>query len=163
MYPIDSSITNRHKHTMKALLLASALFFVATAANAGKALDTEAVQFSFSAGNFSQQKQHIDSKLAGIEYVETTKESREILSSQFALLEGGTVSAEQGLKIQDTINAVLKQSFADSKLVCTFETPPGTNMKKRACFTAAARKRSYERTQRDLAGRRNQTTYSPNN
>lgn len=163
MYPTDSSILNRHKHTMKSLLLASALFLVASTANAGKALDTEAVQFNFAAGNFSQQKQHIDSKLAGIEYAETSKESRATLNSQFAMLESGSVSAEQGLKIQDTINAVLKQSFADSKLVCTFETPPGTNMKKRTCITAAARKRSFERTQRDLAGQHQQSSHVPVN
>lgn len=157
MYPIDSG-NLKGKHVMKALLLSSALFLAASSANAGKALDTEAVQFNFAAGNFAQQKQHIDTKLAGIEYAETSKDSREKLNSQFAMLEAGTVSAEQGMKIQDAINAVLKQSYADSKLVCTFETPPGTNMKKRICITAAARKRSFERTQRDLAGQRQQSS-----
>src|SRR5574343_503073 len=51
------------------------------------------------------------------------------------------------------VNTVLKKAFADSRLVCTFEQALGSNMKKRQCMTAAARKRVYDTTQQTLQGR----------
>ena len=45
---------------------------------------------------------------------------------------------------QDTVNKILVKAFRDSKLVCTKEAALGSNMLKRLCKTAAARKRDSD-------------------
>lgn len=134
---------------MKRLFLLSAVL-VSSLAYASKDLDREAVQVSVAAGNIPQQRQQVEAKLTQVEYVELTKENRATLEAQFDILEASPLPADKGLAAQNQINGILKQTFADSKLVCTFEQPLGSNMKKRTCITAAAKKRNYDRTQRNL-------------
>ncbi|MFZ9310786.1 MAG: hypothetical protein ACO24O_04710 [Arenimonas sp.] len=134
---------------MKRLFLLSAVL-VSSLAYASKDLDREAVQVSVAAGNIPQQRQQVEAKLTQVEYVELTKESRAILDAQFDLLEASPLTADQGLAAQNRINGILKQAFADSKLVCNYEQTLGSNMKKRTCLTMAAKKRNYDRTQRNL-------------
>lgn len=133
---------------MKRLLLLSALL-VSSLAYAGKSLDTQAVQLSLAAGNIPQQRQQIEAKLSQVEYSELTSENRQVLNAQFALLESSAAGPE-AKQAEARINGVLQQAFADSKLVCTYDYALGSNMKKRTCMTAAAKKRNYDVTQRNL-------------
>lgn len=132
---------------MKRLVFLSAVL-LSSLAYAGKSLDTEAVQVSVSAGNIPQQRQQIEAKLTQVEYAELTKENRAALNAQFELLQTTPLPADQGLAAQDRINGILKKTFADSKLVCTYETPLGSNKKQRTCITVAAKARYYNNTQR---------------
>ena len=132
---------------MKRLFLLSAVL-VSSLAYAGKDLDREAIQLSVAAGNIPQQRQQIEAKLTQVEYAELTKQNRADLTAQFDLLGTSPLPADQGLAAQDRINGILKKTFADSKLVCTFETPLGSNKKQRTCMTVAAKARLYNNTQR---------------
>lgn len=132
---------------MNRLLLLSFILLSSTA-YAGKSLDTEAVQLSVAAGNIPQQRQQIETKLGQVEYSELTKESRVELNAQFAALDALPAGSQDALSAETRINAILKKAFADSKLVCTFETPLGSNRKQRTCMTVAAKTRFYNNTQR---------------
>lgn len=134
---------------MKRLFILSAVF-LSSLVHAGKSLDSEAVQLSVAAGNIPQQRQQIEAKLTQVEYTELGNENRAALNEQFTLLEASPLPADQALAAQNRINGILKQAFADSKLVCTYEQPVGSNMKKRSCVTAAAKKRNFDSTQRNL-------------
>jgi hypothetical protein len=132
---------------MNRLLLLS-FFLISSTAYAGKTLDSEAIQLSVAAGNIPQQRQQIETKLGQIEYSELTKESRNELNAQFSALETFPAGLQEVLSAETRINAILKKAFADSKLVCTFETPLGSNKKQRTCMTVAAKTRFYNNTQR---------------
>lgn len=134
---------------MKRILILSILIF-SPFANAGKDLDTAAVQLSVASGNVTQQRQVIESKLTQIEYKELTPANRQVLTDRFIDLESGAVKGDDALVAEKQINDILTKTFADSKVSCTFEAPMGTNMKKRVCMTAAAKQRSFELTQRDI-------------
>lgn len=113
-----------------------------------EAVDREPVQLS-AAGDVSSQRELIEAKLVQPEYVELGKDGRAELNRHFAALESNPGDAEAAAGV----NAILKKAFADSRLVCTFEQTLGSNMKKRQCMTAAARKRTYDTTQQTLMGR----------
>ncbi|MFY8061017.1 MAG: hypothetical protein ACOVMK_05685 [Arenimonas sp.] len=132
---------------MNRLLLLS-FFLISSTAYAGKTLDSEAIQLSVAAGNIPQQRQQIEAKLAQVEYSELTKESRNELNAQFSALDGLPAGSQEMLSAESRINAILKKAFSDSKLVCTFETPLGSNKKQRTCMTVAAKTRYYNNTQR---------------
>jgi len=143
---------------MKRLLVLSAVL-LSSLAYAGTTLDTEAIQLSLASGNVSMQRQQIEAKLGQVEYTELTKENRTALNEQFASLVGESVPSDAAKAAEIRINSILKQTFADSKLVCTYEKPLGSNMKKRNCMTVAARKRSYDATQRTLQGQKGDTVH----
>jgi hypothetical protein len=145
---------------MKRLLVLSAVL-LSSLAYAGTTLDTEAIQLSLASGNVSMQRQQIEAKLGQVEYTELTKENRTALNEQFALLVGESVPSDAAKAAEIRINSILKQTFADSKLVCTYEKPLGSNMKKRNCMTVAARKRSYDATQRTLQGQKGDSAHAP--
>ena len=134
---------------MKTAFLFLALL-ASSMAYAGSSLDGEAIQFSLAAGNVSMQRQQIEAKLTQVEYTELTKDNRASLNEQFALLESSAVSGASAKLAEERINGILKQTFADSKLVCSYEKPLGSNMKKRNCMTVAAKKRNHENAQRNL-------------
>jgi hypothetical protein len=134
---------------MKRILFVSILIF-SPFAYAGKDLDSAAVQLSVASGNVTQQRQTIESKLTQIEYTELTPANRNVLTNRFIDLESGAVKGEDALAAEKQINEILAKTFADSKISCTYETPLGTNMKKRVCMTAAARQRTFEATQREI-------------
>jgi hypothetical protein len=139
----------RKRIFMKHAFLISALL-ASSMAYAGSSLDGEAIQFSLAAGNVSMQRQQIEAKLTQVEYTELTKDSRISLNEQFALLESSAVSGASAKLAEERINGILKQTFADSKLVCSYEKPLGSNMMKRSCMTTLAKKRNYDATQRNL-------------
>ncbi len=145
---------------MKRLLVLSAVL-LSSLAYAGTTLDAEAIQLSLASGNVSMQRQQIEAKLGQVEYTELTKENRTALNEQFALLVGESVPSDAAMAAEIGINSILKQTFADSKLVCTYEKPLGSNMKKRNCMTVAARKRSYDATQRTLQGQKGDSAHAP--
>lgn len=145
---------------MKCLLVLSAVL-LSSLAYAGTTLDAEAIQLSLASGNVSMQRQQIEAKLGQVEYTELTKENRTALNEQFALLVGESVPSDAAKAAEIRINSILKQTFADSKLVCTYEKPLGSNMKKRNCMTVAARKRSYDATQRTLQGQKGDSAHAP--
>lgn len=129
-------------------LIFVAMFSAGLVAQGAEAADRQAVQLSGS-GDFAAQRQMIEAKLAQPEYVELSKEGRAELERHFAALE----SKPDDAAAVAGVNTVLKKAFADSRLVCTFEQALGSNMKKRQCMTAAARKRVYDTTQQTLQGR----------
>lgn len=126
----------------------SLMLFAGLSVHMAEAADREPVQLS-AAGDIAAQRMLIEAKLAQPEYVELSKDGRAELNRHFAALESNPGDA----KAVAGVNAVLKKAFADSRLVCTFEQPLGSNMKKRQCMTAAARKRTYDTTQQTLMGR----------
>jgi hypothetical protein len=134
--------------------LKSTILFVALLAsgfiNAGTELDKQAYQISAFNGNIAEQANVAKAKITQIEYVELTAEDRKTLTAELDRLASGVLSADQQHNSQNQVNAILAKSFRDSKLICTYETPLGSNMKKRVCVTAAAKKRVYEKTQKDL-------------
>jgi len=145
---------------MKHLFLLSALL-ASSVAYAGTSLDGEAIQLSVAAGNVAAQRQQIEAKLTQVEYTELSKDNRVALNEQFALLESSAATGASAKLSEDRINGILQQTFADSKIVCTYEKPLGSNMKKRSCMTVAARKRSYDATQRTLQNQKGDSAHVP--
>jgi hypothetical protein len=145
---------------MKHLFLFSALL-ASSLAYAGTSLDGEAIQLSVAAGNVPAQRQQIEAKLTQVEYSELSKDNRVALSEQFALLESSAAAGPGAKAAEDRINGILQQTFADSKLVCSYEKALGSNMKKRNCMTVAARKRSYDATQRTLQNQKGDSAHAP--
>ena len=143
---------------MKRLVLLSTLL-VSSLAYAGTTLDAEAIQLSLASGNDSMQRQQIEAKLGQLEYTELTKENRAALNEKFALLDGASVPSDAAKAAETRINSILKQTFAEIKAVCTYDKPLGSNMKKRSCMTVAARKRSYDATQRTLQGQKGDSAH----
>jgi hypothetical protein len=133
---------------MKRIIFISALL-ASSFAYAGTPLDTQAVQLNLESGNIPQQRQQIEAKLGQIEYTELTSQDRQTLNEQFALLEA-SASGPNAKQAEGRINGILQKAFDDSKLFCTYDKPLGSNMKKRSCMTAAAKKRNYDATQRNL-------------
>lgn len=114
-----------------------------------QAADKNAAAISISAGNLPQQIKTIESLLDGKDYSELSKENRTRLESQFDLLLSPDFDASTASDVESNINQLLHKAFADSKLVCVYEKPVGSNLKKRVCSTAAAKERSNEIVRRD--------------
>lgn len=133
---------------MKNFVIFSALL-LASQIDVASARDASAVQLSLTAGNIAQQRLDINQKLTQVDYVEMTPDKRKVLDQSLDALEGGQLTSADALEAQNKVNEILKQAFADSKMVCTFEQPVGTNMKKKSCTTAGAKRRAYEKTQLD--------------
>lgn len=119
---------------------------------AGKDLDKEAFRISSFNGDIISQSKIARSKIEQIEYAELSKSDRNSLLVELNKIEQRNLIAEDSLKAQETANLILEKAFHDSKLVCTFETPLGSNKKKRICITAAAKKRMHEETNRNKDG-----------
>ena len=98
--------------------------------------------FSLAAGNWPQQIKAIETAIEGKEYSELSKENRTRLAEQFELVLAPDFDAGAGADVEVAINQILGKAFADSKLVCVYEKPIGSNMKKRVCTTAAAKERA---------------------
>jgi len=133
---------------MKHACLFTALL-ASSMAYAGSSLDTQAVQLNLLSGNIPQQRQQIEAKLGQIEYTELTNQDRQVLNQQFALIES-SAAGPNAKQAEERINGIIQKAFDDSKLFCTFDKPLGSNMMKRSCMTAAAKKRNYDATQRNL-------------
>lgn len=129
-------------------LSVAALF--AGSARAGEELDKAAVQFSIPAGNLAQQQQTILNDMADIEYQEMSNDARKLVREQMAAIVDGTLTGAAAIAAQDEINELLKEGFADSKLVCTRQKETGSVRITRVCMTAAAKKRQHEQTQKQL-------------
>lgn len=109
-----------------------------------QAADKQAATISLAAGNLPQQIKTIESLLDSKAYAELSKENRAHLDSQFDVLLSPDFDASTGSSIESNINKLLSKAYADSKLVCVYEKPIGTNLKKKVCSTAAAKERSNE-------------------
>ncbi len=129
------------------------LILVTGIAMAGQDLDKQAFQFSEFNGDIAAQVNVARAKIDQVEYKEMSSNSRQSLTDYFAVLQDAASSKQQASEAQANANTILAKAFSDSKLVCSYETQMGTNMKKRVCLTAAAKKRIYERTQTDLENR----------
>jgi hypothetical protein len=129
------------------------LLMMSPSAFAGGDLDKQAFQLSEFNGDIAGQVKVARSKIDQIEYKEITSANRQVLLQKLDVLEGASVSKQQIAEAQSTANDILAKAFSDSKLTCSFETALGSNMKKRICVTAAAKKRIYEKTQKDMENR----------
>lgn len=130
------------------------LLMMSPSAFAGGDLDKQAFQFSSFDGDVSSQVTVARGKIDQIEYNELTAADRQILLANLDLLQNPVITKQQSSEAQASANRIFAKAFADSKLTCTFEKPMGSNMKKRTCMTMAAKKRIYEKTQKDLENRR---------
>jgi hypothetical protein len=130
------------------------LLLMSASASAGTELDKQAFQFSSFNGDVSSQVSVARSKIDQIEYKEISVADRQTLLANLDLLQNPAVSKQQSSEAQASANAIFAKAYADSKLTCTYEKPMGSNMKKRVCVTAAAKKRMYDKTQKDLENRR---------
>lgn len=114
------------------------------------------------AGDFAAQRANIEKGLAdGKTYAEISaadrSKVRESLDRMAAMLEGGktpeTLSADQKVDLynsQETVNTILTQAAADSRLVCTREVVTGSHRKSTVCATAAERTRRRLQDQETL-------------
>ncbi len=111
------------------------------------------------AGDFAAQRASIEKGLAdGKTYAEISaadrSKVRESLDRMAATLEGGktpdTLPADQKVDLynsQETINTILIQAAADSRMVCTREVATGSHRKVTTCATAAQRARRRQQDQ----------------
>ena len=134
---------------MKYILLIPVLFLSSTAF-AGTDLDKKAYELSLSSGSIAEQRKIIEAKISQIEYVELNNEDRNSLFSNLDSLEKTAASGPTAFAQQKAVNDILDKAFSDSKLVCKYESPLGSNMKKRTCMTLAAKNRVFEKTQHEL-------------
>ncbi len=111
--------------------------------------DKQPIQFSLSVGNLSQQRLNINQKLQQPEYSELNQQNLIELNKSLDLLINQELTSNEVMTRQDQVNSILKQTFADSKLICRFENEIGSNMKKKQCQTMAAKRRAFEKTQLD--------------
>lgn len=123
---------------IRVLLVCISLAFSTVAISA----ETQRAAFSLSAGNWPQQIKAIEMAIEGKEYAELSKENRNRLAAQFDIVLAPDFDAAAGADVELTINQILGKAFADSKLVCVYEKPIGSNMKKRVCTTVAAKERA---------------------
>lgn len=111
------------------------------------------------AGDFAAQRANIEKGLAdGKTYAEISASDRskvrESLDRMAAMLEGGktreTLPADQKVDLynsQETVNTILAQAAADSRMVCTREVATGSHRKVTTCATAAERARRRQQDQ----------------
>jgi hypothetical protein len=128
----------------------SSLLLMSSVAWAGTPLDKQAIQLSVAAGNIPQQRLDINQKITQQEYAELTAEDRVVLNQELDSLESNALAGNDAVAAQNKVNGILTRAFADSKLVCTYEQALGSNMKKRQCMTVAAKKKSYDNTQKTI-------------
>jgi hypothetical protein len=105
----------------------------------------EAVQLEASNTDLLAQIQIIERLLQMPEYIEITAADNSILESQLAALKQGSLDGAASLEARKQVNAILKQAFADSRLVCTTEKVPNSHMRMRYCQTVAAKKRESQK------------------
>lgn len=137
----DMRETDLFKTLVFALLLAAAPLALA---NTPVAVD---------AGDFAVQRANIEKDLAdGKTYRELSSadraQVRESLDRMAGILEGGnsTDDLSEDKKVdlynaQETINTLLTQAAANSRMVCSREAPTGSQRKITTCITAAERTR----------------------
>ena len=111
------------------------------------------------AGDFAAQRAAIEKGRAdGKTYAEISASDRskvrESLDRMAAMLEGGktpeTLPADQKVDLynrQETVNTILAQAAADSRMVCTREVATGSHRKVTTCATAAERARRRQQDQ----------------
>lgn len=114
------------------------------------------------AGDFAAQRANIEKGLAdGKTYAEISSADRskvrESLDRMAAMLGGGktpeTLPADQKADLynsQETINTILTQAAADSRIVCSREVATGSHRKVTTCATAAERTRRRQQDQDTL-------------
>jgi hypothetical protein len=142
---------------MYKLLVALTLLSAVPTSYAAKDLDTTPIQLSLFAGNINEQRKLIEAKVTQIEYTEMTPESRAALQKQLDIAVSNPPSAPEAKAAESEVNVILSRAFSDSKIVCHYERPTGSNMKTRICITAAAKKRLYDETQRKMQGKDTRT------
>ena len=120
------------------------------------ALADDALQLDVMSKPFSPQKDAVLNAVnTNAKYSEITQADRANIESSLLgisdMLAGGknmasldAPSRENIQSYQDSVNKLLVKAFRDSKLVCTKEAAIGSNMLKRLCKTAAARKRDAD-------------------
>jgi hypothetical protein len=134
-----------------------ALFFViGVILFSAPTLASEAIQIDLSKPTIAEQQRLVIKTISDDpKYSEMQKTDRDTV--QATLLEisdalvGGKSLASLNLESrreielkQQTVNNLLAKAFRDSKMVCTKEAVIGSNMLKRLCKTAAARKRDND-------------------
>ncbi len=116
----------------------------------------DAFQLDVMSGPFSPQKDAVLNAVnTNPKYSEITQADRasieaSLLKISEILANGKSVASldapsRENIKLnQESVNKLLDKAFGDSKMVCTKEAAIGTNMIKRLCKTAAARKRDSD-------------------
>lgn len=133
-----------------AILFLSFSAIFAASAQAGEEHDKVAVQFSIPAGNLEQQEQKILADMADIEYKEMSNEDRKLVRDQMAAIVDGTLTGAAAIAAQEEINELLREGFADSKLVCVQHKETGSVRITRTCMTVAAKQRQHQHVQGHL-------------
>ena len=118
-------------------LLLSLLWSIQALGANGK---NEAVQLYASNVDLLGQIQFIERMIQMPEYIEMTVADKSVLNGQLDALKQGSLDVATSLKAREQVNAILKQAFADSRLVCTTEKAPNSNMRKRYCQTVNNKK-----------------------
>ncbi len=127
---------------VESMLLLSLVASVPVLAESG---NSEALQLDVTNADLLPQVQMIEYMIQMPEYIEIAAVDKSILKGQLAALQQGELDATASLKAQEQVNAILKQAFADSRLVCTVEKAPNSNLKKRYCQTVGAKKKESQK------------------
>ena len=134
----------------------SSLLFAASLLLSPVVFADDALQLDLANKPFSPQKDAVLSAVnTNAKYSEITQADRANIESSLLgisdMLAGGkniasldAPSRENIHLYQESVNKLLVKAFRDSKLVCTKEAALGSNMLKRLCKTAAARKRDAD-------------------
>ncbi len=120
------------------------------------ALAAGAIQIDLTKSTIAEQQQLILKAINGdAKYSEMTQTDRSTVEAALirisdVLSSGKSITVlddESRRKVdmdQSEINKLLVKAYSDSRLVCTKESPIGTNLIKRVCKTAAARNREND-------------------
>lgn len=130
---------------MKAVELILLLPLVASLPVLAKSGKSEAVQLDASDADLLPQIQMIEYMIQMPEYVEMAAADKSILESQLAELKQSSLDEAASLEARKQVNAILNQAFADSRLICTTEKAPNSNMRMRYCQTVGAKKRESQK------------------
>lgn len=137
-------------------LLASLALALAFASAPALASKPEHKDLTFDPVVFAEQRQALEREIAtGERYRSIAQADRrqvlDALKRMQSHLEGKTslsqLSANERMSVfndQELINTLLTQAAADSRLVCTTETPVGTRLPKRTCKTVGERRLERE-------------------
>jgi len=141
---------------MRHLLLLLAFLALACAASPALASKAEHKDLSFDPVVFTEQRQALEREIATGERYRSIAQSdrRQVLDALQRMqnnLQGKTslsqLNEKERLSVfndQELINNLLTQAAADSRLVCTSETPVGTRLPKRTCKTVGERRAERE-------------------
>lgn len=158
---------------MKRVLIAAVLFAAAGVAQAIPETSNSHAPISVAQGKFAEQRARIESEFGkGGAYSEIRPEDRaKVVASLQKIaksLEGvesvQQLSEEQRVAVfneQETVNNILTEAHADSRMVCVREVATGSNRRVTNCATVAERRRRRETAQDMLRDGRGSSLVPP--